>query len=549
MPVDAGDSPETDTAEPDPEDTAEPEPRAPISAELTAPRLLRRISLDLRGVLPSTDELDAVEADPETLDGIIDLYLEDSRLEERLVTILGETWHTQVDAFLLEYLEYPTLRMDPTNEFAFEHAAGEEPLRLMAHIGARDLPWTEILTADYTMANDITTEIWPIETEDDSEGWRVGRYTDGRPASGVLSTNGLWLRYYSAGTNRNRGRAAAISRLLICEDFLSRPVSFSTFPSLADADGTDRAVKEDPYCMGCHSAIDPIASALFGFWAADIHNGPETGMYHLEREPMGEGILEVESHWFGTPVSGLAELSRTIAWDPRFRSCAAQTMARGLWRREIELVDFATILQLRADFEAGDLRLRPLIKAVLQTDTYRAGSLTESATEADMDREHLARLLMPSQLSSVVEDLTGFSWWHGGFDQMANDTYGYRIMAGGVNGYHVTRPQVDSSATHALVVQRLTEAGADMVVTHDLTEESEDPRLFTGLSLEDRPGDAAFDQTLAALHWRLLARRPAEEDSVALVALWTAAESISDPATAWTAVLSALLRDPEFVSY
>ena len=31
---------------------------------LDAPRLARRLSLDLRGVLPSTEELDAVEADP-----------------------------------------------------------------------------------------------------------------------------------------------------------------------------------------------------------------------------------------------------------------------------------------------------------------------------------------------------------------------------------------------------------------------------------------------------------------------------------------------------
>ena len=543
-----GDEP-VDSADPVPEDTGAPSPVMPSTTDLSTPRLLRRVSLDLLGVLPMAADLDTVEADPEALAGIIDSYLEDPRLEARLVAILGEIWHTQVDAFLLEYLEYPVLRMDPQNEFPFERSAGDEPLRLMAYVGARDLAWTEILTADYTMANEVTTAIWPIELEEGAGDWTKGRYTDGRPAAGVLATNGLWLRYYSAGTNRNRGRAAAISRLLICEDFLARPVSFSDFPSLADVDGTDRAIKEDPYCMGCHSAIDPIAAALFGFWAADIHNGTETGIYHLEREHLGEEILEVEAHWFGTPVSGLAALSRQIAQDSRFRSCAAQTMARGLWRREVDLADFGTILALRKDFETGELRLRPLIKAVLQTPAYRAGSLTAEASEADGEREHVARLLMPGQLHTAVEDLTGFSWWHEGFDQMANDTYGYRIMAGGVNGYHVTRPQVDPSVTHALVVQRLAEAGADTVVTHDLTEGSEDPRLFGELQLDHRPGDVVFDHTLETLYWRLLARRPSAEDTTALAALWSAAEAASEPATAWTAVLSALLRDPEFVSY
>ena len=53
------------------------------------------------------------------------------------------------------------------------------------------------------------------------------RYTDGRPAAGVLATNGLWWRYTTTDSNMNRTRAAAISRLLLCEDFMARPVSFA----------------------------------------------------------------------------------------------------------------------------------------------------------------------------------------------------------------------------------------------------------------------------------------------------------------------------------
>lgn len=533
--------PEPDSAVPE-DSGAPPEPEV-SSTPLPAPRLLRRISLDLRGVLPSVAELDAVAADPDALSTVVDTYLEDPRLSSRLMAILGETWHTQVDAFLLEYLEYPNLRTDPQSEFPFESAAGQEPLRLMAYIGTQDRPWTDILTADFTMANGLMASIWPIALEDGGEDWQVARYTDGRPPAGVLSTNGMWLRYYSAGTNRNRGRAAAISRLLICEDFLARPVSFSDFPSLADADGTETAIKEDPYCMGCHSALDPMAASLFGFWAKDIHNGIETGWYHPERELLGAVELGVEAHWFGTPVSGLAEMAQQIAWDPRFRTCAAKTMARGLWRRDPGLSDFQTLMSLRAAFEAGDLRLRPLIKAVLMTDAYQAG---ESSAESD---EHLARLLMPDQLHSVVEDLTGFSWWYGNFDQMANDTHGYRIMAGGVNGYHVTRPQSVSSVTQALVVQRLFEAGASTVVSHDLVDEAEVPHMLAGVTLDDRPGDEAFDEQVSQLHWWLMAREITDEELAALSELWWAAEALSDAPTAWVAVLSAMLRDPEFVSY
>ena len=31
---------------------------------------------------------------------------------------------------------------------------GEEPLRLMAHVAVNDLPWSDIVTADYTMADE-----------------------------------------------------------------------------------------------------------------------------------------------------------------------------------------------------------------------------------------------------------------------------------------------------------------------------------------------------------------------------------------------------------
>lgn len=62
----------------------------PAFRALPAPRLLRRMSLDLRGILPSAAELDAVEADPSQLDALRDAWLEDPRFEDRLVDLLAE---------------------------------------------------------------------------------------------------------------------------------------------------------------------------------------------------------------------------------------------------------------------------------------------------------------------------------------------------------------------------------------------------------------------------------------------------------------------------
>ena len=69
------------------------EPEAPSPAPdpyaallpLDAPRLLRRSSLDLRGVLPSAEELDAVAADPDQLGLIRASWFEDPRFQDRFV--------------------------------------------------------------------------------------------------------------------------------------------------------------------------------------------------------------------------------------------------------------------------------------------------------------------------------------------------------------------------------------------------------------------------------------------------------------------------------
>ena len=50
----------------------------------------------------------------------------------------------------------------------------------------------------------------------------MARYQDGRPAAGVLATNGLWWRYRSTASNANRKRANQASRILLCQDYLVR---------------------------------------------------------------------------------------------------------------------------------------------------------------------------------------------------------------------------------------------------------------------------------------------------------------------------------------
>jgi hypothetical protein len=509
---------------------------------LPAPRLLRRMSLDLRGVLPSVAELDAVEADPSQLGVIRDQYLEDTLFEERLVQVLAETWHSRVDSFLIAWWEYEALGEQPTIEYPFERSVGEEPLRLMAYVASHDRPWSEVTTADYTMANEILASIWPIE-HGGGEGWVQSHYTDGRPPAGVLSTNGLWWRYYTTLSNRNRGRAAAISRLLLCEDYLARPVSLAGNTALASADGLENALTSDPYCLGCHSSLDPVASTLFGFWGGE-YSAVEQATYHPEREELGTLVVGAEPGFFGVPVSGLEELGWRISEDPRFEPCAAQSFAEAFWRRSVVVEDFSRINSFASVLHTNNQQIKPMLKSVTDSPVYQAGALNEEASAAQMEREALVRLLNAPLLASVLQDLTGFAWSYNGYDQLDNDTYGYRIMAGGVDGNEVSRPQKSPGMTWLVVLERAAYGAASQAMQQGYGQ-----GLLARVSATTTPSDPAFTEALKELYWHFYAVRPDDSWLSSITTLWETVEQDAGPDAAWTALFAAMFQDPLFGSY
>lgn len=474
---------------------------------LEAPRLARRMSLDLRGVLPSVEELDAVEADPSVLTDFSAAWMADPRFEERVVDLLAERWHTRLDEFLIAVREYPEVVGGPHDEFAMERSIADEPLRMMARVVAEDRPWSDIVTGDTTMANEMLAAVWPLERLSDAPGWQPAVYTDGRPAAGVLASTGLWWRYPSTVSNNNRHRAATVANQLLCVDYLDRRI---TVADVTVDDSVEEALRDDPYCMGCHSSLDPLAAHFFGFWVGNEHNRHEVDNYHPERELEAERLLGVSPAYFGTPTAGLQELGPLIAADPRFSACTAQTWAELLWRRPATPDDDAVLDALRITLEDNELRLGPMLGALLETDAYRHDE---------------PRMLAPELVRDTIEELTGWRWVWGNYDQLSNDFLGYRVLAGGEDGHYVTTPLRVPSVSQVVVQANVAEGAAAFAVANGTLDLS-----------------GPVDETLETLHWRLYGERPSTEQVGAAVALY---EALPDD-EAWVGVLSGLLRDPAF---
>lgn len=510
-------------------------------------RLARRASLDLRGTLPSVAELARAESEG-GIDTLVAEWMNEPAFESNLARVVAEDWLLELDELEVEPLEFG-LSMD--DKFDFNRAFEREPAKLVARIVASDRPYTEIVTADWTMANNLLFSLVSLEWEseaDAGEVWRVARYQDGRPPGGVLMTSGLWLRYHTTIFNFNRGRAAALSRLLLCYEFLTRPVLFTEIEDNS-TDGLLEAVQSDTSCLACHSTLDPLASTLFGFWPFEDKDGWELVNYHPERDGMGELYTGSPPAYFGTALDGVSQLGPMVAEDPRFAMCATKRAAERLWARAADEQDMAALGALKDTFVDEKYQYKRLLVAVMESEEYRAGGLSASATAADLERYQPVRTMSPHLLQAVIQDTTAFLWRLGGWEQLTSDRFGYRMLLGGADGDTVHAVALEPGLSRMMVIRRVAQAAAAQVVSHDSSVPLDNRLLLaTTGDLPDSTG-ASFEAELVRLHLRLHAMEPDVTQLEEETAHWESVAAISDVETAWSSVVSLLLRDPEFWSY
>ncbi len=525
-------------------DTAADTASAPTFEPMTGEEWLIRLSMDLRYRMPAPEELEAVRADPSLADGYLDAWLQAPEYPEVVRTLFSEVYRTRTE----DYIAAEAVGL--TDEIDWQSAIGDEPLRILGRVADEDRPWTEIVTADWVMADDQLAGVFELEVDGGSvpEGeWVEARYTDGRPGVGVLSTTAFWWRYGSNLANKNRHRANAVTRVLLCDDFLARPVSFDVSEVLGDGDDVEEAILTDPSCLACHASLEPIASYLWGFFYYTTGSLTETRIYHPAREQLWREQSGVAPAWYGDPATGLADLGVQIAGDPRFPSCAVEQVASGFWRRPVGPSDQEELDALREVFLNEGLTMRPLMKAVMEGERY-----------ASTGDGGVVKMMGPPQLSGAIDAITGFRWTYQGNDMLTDTRLGFRVMAGGSNGLSVLTNTNVPTPTVPLVHERVAEAAAWTVV-HDDAEllgelpPQEGARLFTVVTFRDVDDtEAVVREELVNLWWQVLGEQVAE-DSAEIDRLYELYRDlfalIGDEREAWISVLSALLREPGMVFY
>lgn len=551
----AGD--DVDTA--DSGSTGEPGDDGPDPIYLPSTEHLVRVSMALRGVRPSAEELAAVEADPAAIEGIVDGYLQDPRFG----TIVRDL-HNDALLVLADFLVFPAgfVPKGPVADvdiYRLNRSITEAPLRLVEHVVTTDRPYTEIVTAEYTLADEIVAEVWGLPYEGDGSSWEVTAWQDERDQAGILSDPWLFQRYQSTVSNANRGRANAISRALLCYDFLSRDIEVDASVNLADPDAVANAVVENAACASCHQGLDPLAGFLRDWSPVYVPSDVE---YPFDSYTPGvfeaAGATVRDSNFFGRAGEGLGDLGRFIAEDPRFSLCAAQRFYAYFHQLELDEVPLETAARYQTELLDSGMSAKALARAIVLDDEFRV-SHADPADPGENDPVGVKKA-RPVQLSLLFQDLTGFRWRTDltEFDlapvELLDDSFlGYNVLLGGIDSLFVTRPSHTYSATASLVLRSLSREAADFVVDEDFAEPDMGARHLLTLVSDTDTEEGLVREQLVALHLRIFGRtvEPDGPEVDATYELFGAAldHAAGDTTRAWKVTLTALLQDVEIAYY
>ncbi|MCA9631893.1 MAG: DUF1588 domain-containing protein [Myxococcales bacterium] len=494
----------------------------------------RKASLQLTGKLPTADEIEELRAGGlDVLPGKLDALFDDPAFYDWLKQQYNDLFLTD------RYLAYNGYALNILNDAQFPYASdaydnfsdedkarasravAREPLELIAYVVKNDLPYSEILTADYTMMNPFSAPMYNAQVDftdaaDETEfkpGHIQAQLDTGMtpwPTAGLL-TSPMWLnRFPTTPTNRNRHRARMVMQFFLATDILAvvnRPINAEETAKYQNP------TRDDPTCTGCHRQIDPIAGAFQKFDDYDQERYRPDSNWHPEMFPPGFGNDVMQTSDFAQAPAWLAQ---HLVQDRRFPLSAVHTMFKALtghaplaYPADSEAEDFADQLKaweaqdatFRAivdKFADSNFNLKTVIREIILSPYYRASgaSKLEPQRQTQLSNVGTARFESPEGLSKKIEAVTGFPWTRG-WDSKSYLMTDYRILYGGIDSDTITQRLTAPNGVMANVVWRMANEVACSSTAFDFTLTPQGRHLFPYVEPSQAPetetGDSVPD--------------------------------------------------------
>jgi hypothetical protein len=547
-----------------PESCQEPAlpPLLPGTQQLGAADTFRKAALDLGGRLPTAEEQQRLAAGGEAaLDAALDGLMKEDAFFDRLKEIfndmlLTDKYRWRGHPFAIQQLnpdEFPAAgelkkkwdadRWAQLSEDERRHlndALAREPLNLIAYVVKNDRPFTEILTADYTIVDDALAQVYGIH--DGLSGVRQAHVTEALggpvPHAGILSTPMFINRVATTPTNRSRGRARFLLKNFLATDILKladRPIDVALVTKV------DNPTMNAESCVVCHRIIDPIAGGYRGWDEGDYERFKPDRPWHADMVHPGFGATTLPSEKYGSAIQWIAQ---QIASDSRFDRAAAEFVYGAMTGRQPLAYPAATEADFEGKLRAWDAQdaffrsaiarfvaekrnLKTLFKAVIESPSYRAvrvpGAL--SGNESESDPLGTARLLTPELLNRKIIAITGVHWrktydWQKPVQDWLADN-GMLVLFGGIDSNNITERVTSVNGIMSNLLQRMSNETACLAVPYEFSLPPEKRLLMTRVRLDEaplsagKPVDSAIRDIRAnvqALHARILGEQRADTD-------------------------------------
>lgn len=442
----------------------------------------------------------------------------------------------------------------------------EEPLALIANVVQKNAPFSEILTADYTMVNPWSAVVYnatsdfAAPTNENFGEWKelkvIGKERGPVPHAGVISTPAFLGRWVSTDTNKNRARARMVYKAFLATNVLAlaqRPVDTNALT------GISNPTRNAPACSVCHTLIDPVATSFSNYSdTANFDYNPEitaATIPHDEMLPPGFGTERTA----GQESALLPALTKMVTADSRFALSVAQIAYQGIMGREVlrypsDTKDPAFKEKLNAwdaqdkflhslaeVFKTSGENYKEVIRAIVKSSFFRAKG--KGISNAQLAGEVGAgRLLPPEILDRKIEAAAGIPWSIGGWGAKQvrqRDLFEkYMILYGGIDSLAVTSRLTTANPLVANISERMGNEIACRTVGWEFTQSADARTLLKGVERDTTPdnGETQIRATIVAMFERALGETHAPTDpeiEAAYAIFRDTYKEISTKADAW----------------
>ncbi len=536
---------------------------------------LRRATILLGGRLPTSKEIQAVDKDPQALDGIYDDLMKEDAFYDYLERGWNDILHTrnEGDSGVLDPETFPDrnwvgdLPEDTEEQRDYKNLMGrntrlgfrQSPVKLITHLVKNEKPFTEVLTAPYVMVNPFSAKSYGIadqvDFKDDNDpdeflpvtlpgGGRTGiPEEENYYHAGLLSSSMFWSRWESTATNLNRARTRVFYKIFLDTNILELA------PRAADADKVVEYINpivDFNQCNVCHIPMDPVAALLQNF-DNQGHRRPFRGEWDKSYSAGFNGTL--------LPASRAADSERWLgeqaAADRRFPTAMVSNAYFILTGRDRVIAptdstkpDFnqlqhafeqqqAEINRISERFVESDYNFKVVIKEWLNSPLFTAVNiekLPEDDRATELEIVGMASLITPEDLARKIFAVFESDWKVSSRNAISEDLKyetnrgTFYFLFDGIDSVETTRRLKTPNGVSGAVMNVMANDLACRNVAKDFARPKGERILFPFVETDSFISDKETEirQNIVHLYQRILGKRYKNNDPEIdeLVDLW-----------------------------